>query len=236
MAIPIHWWLGSSFPQWQNILSNQPAESLSFRKTQAAVPERSVTITRQWDIDSIWLGANNLSAIRSSGGFRLSFLPPHSRNLSSDQVVQPHGIDLMHTRHIQLGTFTTANVRFSVFLFFPQTAAGKHKVKASANSLSLERQRDLYDGIILPAAYETLPDYARQEIPSSFDLLYAKSHSFQEKPGTGRWKAEDDGRAYYLTYHVPTQALSGFWSSIVQRANRFTITSRQGEAFPYSVK
>ncbi|KAH7115723.1 hypothetical protein EDB81DRAFT_611081, partial [Dactylonectria macrodidyma] len=222
----------ASFHQWQNLLSNRPSEPLSFCKTQASLPDESITITRQWDIDSIWLGAKDLSAIQDPGGFYLSFMPPHKRNLSTDQVIQPHGLDLAHTRHIHIGSFTTASTRFSVLLFFPRTAAGK-KTSASSNSLSLDRQRDLYDEIILPAAYETLPDHARQEIPSSYDLVYAKSRSYQEKPGSSRWCAEDESRAFHLSYHIPRESLAAFWASVVRRANACTVTTRRGEAFPY---
>lgn len=226
-----------SFHQWQNLLSNRPLEPLSFRKTQNSLPDESVTITRQWDVDSIWLGAKDLAAIQDPAGFHLSFMPPHKRNLSTDQVIQPHGLDLAHTRHIHIGSFTTASTRFSVLLFFPRTAAGgggrRRKTSASSNSLSLDRQRDLYDKIIIPAAYETVPDHARQEIPSSYDLIYAKSRSYQEKPGSGRWGAEDESRAFHLSYHIPRESLAAFWASVVQKANECTVATRQGEAFGY---
>ncbi|RSL77584.1 hypothetical protein CEP52_017704, partial [Fusarium oligoseptatum] len=143
----------ASFPHWQSFLSAQPPEPLSFRKTQASLPHDSVTITRQWDVDSVWFGAKSLSAIRAPNQFRLSFFPPHKSNISTNQVIQPHGLDLAHTRHTCIGTFTTAAVRFSVFLFFPHGA--RSQTQASANSLSLARFRDLYDDIILPAVYET---------------------------------------------------------------------------------
>ncbi|KAF9772899.1 hypothetical protein IL306_009366 [Fusarium sp. DS 682] len=188
----------ASFPQWQSFLSDQPAEPLSFRKTQASLPQDSVTIGRQWDVDSIWFGAKSLSAIRAPSHFRLSFFPPHKSNISTAQVIQPHGLDLARTRHTSIGTFTTTGVRFSVLMFFPN--GGPSYTKASANSLSLERFKDLYDEIILPAIYETLTDHVRQEIPSSYDLLYAKSRAYQEKPGAGRWSAEDESRTFRLSY------------------------------------
>lgn len=224
----------ASLARWQGFLSDQPAQPLSFVKTQDALPEAAVTITRKWDIDSIWLGAKDLGAIQDPSGFHLSFLPPHSCNLSSDQVVQPHGLDLAHTRHIKLGSFTAGSVRFSVLLFFPETSSSPGRcTKVTNNSLSLERQRDLYEEIILPAAYETLPAHTRQEIPSSYDLLYAKSRSFQEKPGSGAWSADDMHRAFHLTYHVPTTALPQLWAAIVQRANQFRVRTKRGADIPY---
>ncbi|WKT46955.1 hypothetical protein QSH57_011860 [Fusarium oxysporum f. sp. vasinfectum] len=48
------------------------------------------------------------------------------------------------------------------------------------------RFKDLYDSIILPAIFETVPDHIQQEMPSSYDLLYAKSRAYQEKPGASR--------------------------------------------------
>ncbi|KAF9766967.1 hypothetical protein IL306_000528 [Fusarium sp. DS 682] len=221
----------ASFPQWHSFLSDKPPEPLSLRKTQASLPHDSVTVERQWDVDSIWLGAKSLSAIRAPGHFRLSFFPAYKSNISTAQVIQPHGLDLAHTRHTSIGTFITAGVRFSVLLFFPNGA--RSYTKASANSLSLTRFRDLYDEIILPAIFETVPDYVRQEIPSSYDLLYAKSRAYQEKPGAGRWSAEDESRAFRLSYSIPASNLAEFWASVVEKANMHRVQTRRGEAVPY---
>ncbi|EXK76443.1 hypothetical protein FOQG_18817 [Fusarium oxysporum f. sp. raphani 54005] len=220
-----------SFPQWQSFLSDQPPEPLSLHKTQASLPHGSVTVARQWDVDSIWFGAKSLSAIRAPSHFRLSFFPAYKSNISTAQVIQPHGLDLAHTRHTSIGTFITAGTRFSVLLFFPN--GGPSHTKASANSLSLERFKDLYDEIILPAIYETLPDHVRQEIPSSYDLLYAKSRAYQEKPGAGRWSAEDESRTFRLSYSIPASNLPGFWASVVERANLHRVQTRRGDAVPY---
>ncbi|KAH7109225.1 hypothetical protein EDB81DRAFT_920811 [Dactylonectria macrodidyma] len=221
----------ASFPHWQSFLSDQPVEPLSFRKTQASLSQNSVTVARQWDVDSIWFGARSLSAIRAPNQFRLSFFSPHKSNISTNQVIQPHGLDLAHTRHTCIGSFTTAGVRFSVFVFFPHGA--RSQTRASANSLSLARFRDLYDDIILPAVYETVPDHARQEIPGSYDLIYAKSRAYQEKPGAGRWSAEDESRAFRLAYDVTASALPRFWASIVERANLHRVQTRRGEDVAY---
>ncbi|KAF6518546.1 hypothetical protein HZS61_002624 [Fusarium oxysporum f. sp. conglutinans] len=221
----------ASFPQWHSFLSDKPPEPLSLRKTQASLPHDSVTVERQWDVDSIWLGAKSLSAIRAPGHFRLSFFPAYKSNISTAQVIQPHGLDLAHTRHTSIGTFITAGVRFSVLLFFPNGA--RSYTKASANSLSLTRFRDLYDELILPTIFETVPDYVRQEIPSSYDLLYAKSRAYQENPGAGRWSAEDESRAFRLSYSIPASNLAEFWASVVEKANMHRVQTRRGEAVPY---
>ncbi|GKU09535.1 unnamed protein product, partial [Fusarium langsethiae] len=105
--------------------------------------------------------------------------------------------------------------------------------KASANSLSLARFRDLYDEIILPAIFETVPDHVRQEIPSSYDLLYAKSRAYQEKPGAGRWSAEDESRAFRLSYSIPASNLAEFWASVVEKANLHRVQTKRGEVVPY---
>ncbi|KAG7402402.1 hypothetical protein Forpe1208_v017241 [Fusarium oxysporum f. sp. rapae] len=201
----------ASFSQWQSFLSDQPAEPLSFRKTQASLSQDAVTIARQWDVDSVWFGARSLSAIRAPNQFRLSFFSPHTSNISTAQVIQPHGLDLAHTRHTIIGTFTTAGVRFSVLMFFPSGAPSQ--TRASTNSLSLARFRDLYDEIILPAVRETVPIHVRQEIPGSYDLIYAKSRAYQEKPG-GRWSAEDESRSYRLAYGIPASVLPQFWAAV----------------------
>ncbi|KAG7402408.1 hypothetical protein Forpe1208_v001976 [Fusarium oxysporum f. sp. rapae] len=221
----------ASFPQWHSFLSDQPAEPLSFRKTQASLSQDAVTVARQWDVDSIWLGAKSLSAIRAPNQFRLSFFSPHKSNLSTDQVIQPHGLDLAHTRHTSIGTFTTAGVRFSVLIFFPNGA--RSQTHTSANSLSLARFRDLYDEIILPAIHETVPDHVRQEIPGSYDLIYAKSRAHQEKPGTGRWSAEDESRSYRLAYGIPASILPQFWAAVVRNANQHRVESKKGDSVPY---
>ncbi|KAF6512985.1 hypothetical protein HZS61_007243 [Fusarium oxysporum f. sp. conglutinans] len=202
----------ASFSQWQSFLSDQPAEPLSFRKTQASLSQDAVTIARQWDVDSVWFGARSLSAIRAPNQFRLSFFSPHTSNISTAQVIQPHGLDLAHTRHTIIGTFTTAGVRFSVLMFFPSGAPSQ--TRASTNSLSLARFRDLYDEIILPAVRETVPIHVRQEIPGSYDLIYAKSRAYQEKPGAGRWSAEDESRSYRLAYGIPASVLPQFWAAV----------------------
>ncbi|KAG6998300.1 hypothetical protein FocnCong_v013534 [Fusarium oxysporum f. sp. conglutinans] len=109
------------------------AEPLSFRKTQASLSQDAVTIARQWDVDSVWFGARSLSAIRAPNQFRLSFFSPHTSNISTAQVIQPHGLDLAHTRHTIIGTFTTAGVRFSVLMFFPSGALRKHEPPPTAS-------------------------------------------------------------------------------------------------------
>ncbi|KAK7578286.1 hypothetical protein V3481_014141 [Fusarium oxysporum f. sp. vasinfectum] len=211
----------ASFPQWRSFLSDRPTEPLSLHKTQASLSHRSVTVARQWDVDSIWFGAKSLSAIRAPSHLRLSFFPAYKSNISTAQVIQPHGLDLAHTRHTSIGTFTTAGVRFSVLLFFPN--GGRSYTKASANSLSLARFKDLYDHILLPAIFETLPDHVQQEIPSSYDLLYAKSRAYQEKPGAGRWSAEDESRVFRLSYSIPSGNLADFWASVVEKANTYRV-------------
>ncbi|KAJ4129437.1 hypothetical protein NW765_016310 [Fusarium oxysporum] len=176
----------TSVSRWEKFLSDRPPEPLSFRKTQASLSSKSVTITRQWDVDSIWLGAKSLSAIR----------PPNR-----------------------------------VLVFFPN--GSRSPTPASANSLSLDRFRDWYDDIIIPAAYETLPDHVKQEIPSSYDLIYAKSRAYQEKPGAGRWTADDESRPFRLAYSVPAEFLSQFWASVVQKANSHRMQTLRGKTIAY---
>ncbi|KAK2617036.1 hypothetical protein QQS21_000130 [Conoideocrella luteorostrata] len=55
---------GTHFPNWPSFLTRQPTEPLSLRKRQAAL-QRPITLTRLWDVDSIWLGATDLAAIRA---------------------------------------------------------------------------------------------------------------------------------------------------------------------------
>ncbi|KAI8648650.1 hypothetical protein NCS57_01476700 [Fusarium keratoplasticum] len=99
--------------------------------------------------------------------------------------------------------------------------------------MSLERQKDLYDRIIIPAACETIPGPALQEMPQRYEIAYAKSRSFQEKPGNKRWRAEDESRSLHLQYAIPTQYLMPFWRSILKHADSFQILNRSGEPVPY---
>ncbi|KAL6406262.1 hypothetical protein AUP68_10433 [Ilyonectria robusta] len=80
--------------QWKEFLSDEPDEPLSFHKTEATLEHGPVHIERRWDVDSIWFGPKSLQAVHKPGIFRLSFMPPFKRNLSTDQVIRPHGLDL----------------------------------------------------------------------------------------------------------------------------------------------
>ncbi|KAH7142255.1 hypothetical protein DER46DRAFT_630894 [Fusarium sp. MPI-SDFR-AT-0072] len=59
-------------------------------------------------------------------------------------------------------------------------------------------------------------------IPCSYDLIYAESRASQEKPGAGRWSAEDE-----------TSALSQFWAAVVRNTNQHCVQNKKGEAIPY---
>jgi hypothetical protein len=215
--------------QWKDFLSDEPAEPLSFRKTEDTLEHGPVRIERRWDVDSIWFGPKSLQAVRKPGIFRISFMSPFKRNLSTDQVIRPHGLDLATTRHILFGSVNTSGIRFDVYLFFPQAS----KTSASRNGLSLDRQKDLYDSIIIPAAFSSISDPLRQELPRSYDIAYAKSRSFQERPEMGRWRAGDDSRACHLQYTLPTDDLGPFWSSVVQKANAFRVQTKTGDSIAY---
>ncbi|KAI5455867.1 hypothetical protein BGZ63DRAFT_429483 [Mariannaea sp. PMI_226] len=222
------------FHQWRSFLSDQPSRPLSFQKSQASLLQSHISVARQWDIDSIWLGAEGLQAIRPPNDFRLSFLPSPTLNLPSDQVIQPHGLKLAKTRHILLGVFNTQCVRFSVFLFFPDAPCDSNlNTSTIKNALSLERQKDFYDQIIIPAAYETLTGATLQEMPRTYEIAYTKSRSYQEKPSSGRWRAEDESRSFHLRYTIPAQNLTLFWQSIVRKANSATISTRSGDTVAY---
>ncbi|KAM5526443.1 hypothetical protein FOXYSP1_21160, partial [Fusarium oxysporum f. sp. phaseoli] len=172
-----------SFPQWQSFLSDQPPEPLSLHKTQASLPHGSVTVARQWDVDSIWFGAKSLSAIQAPVTFDSLFSRLTRATISTAQVIQPHGLDLAHTRHTSIAP-SLLPASASPFFCFPQRRSSHTKASATACLSSDSRTFMMRHP---PAIYETLPDHVRQEIPSSYDLLYAKSRAYQEKPGAGRW-------------------------------------------------
>ncbi|KAJ0130330.1 CocE/NonD family hydrolase [Fusarium oxysporum f. sp. albedinis] len=224
----------SSFQQWKGFLADQPTQPLSFNKSSEALahPDQpALSLSRQWEIDSIWFGAKGLQAIRSPNDFRLSFLPSAALNISNDEVVQPHGLDLARTRHIKLGIFNAHSARFSAFLFFPNAA--KDMTSSTRNALSLERQKDLYDHVIIPAAFEAVSDPCRQELPRTYKIAYAKSRSFQERSENNRWKPEDVSRAVHLQYTIPAENLSQFWNLIAEKANSFRLATKSGELVSY---
>ncbi|KAH7117488.1 hypothetical protein EDB81DRAFT_767268 [Dactylonectria macrodidyma] len=166
--------------------------------------------------------------------FQLTFLPSFALNHSRYQVIQPHGVDIAKTMHTHLGTFNTLSVRFPVFVLFPNAAQGPTSTtSASKNFLSLERQKDFYDQIIIPAVYETIPDPFRQEIPQSYDMVSAKSRSFEEKVGNNRRKSEDQSRALRLQYTLPVQNIALFWHSVVNKANSVVVPTRRVSTVSY---
>ncbi|KAG7419115.1 putative AC9 transposase [Fusarium oxysporum f. sp. rapae] len=78
------------------------------------------------------------------------------------------------------------------------------------NALSLERQQDLYDHIIIPAACEAISDPCRQEIPRTYDI-----------------------EAVHLQYTIPAEDLPLFWTLVVSKADEFQLTTKSGETVPY---
>lgn len=214
----------SYFHLWQKILSDPPAEPLSFRKSQMLLSHYLNTVSRVFDIDSIWYAGLTLGAIRAPNDFRLTFIPRFSLHISTDQVVQPHGLDQAKTRHVLLGYFQTGSICFSVFVFFPSSASSPHSMtSASSNTLSHERLRDFYDQIILPALRESSTDPFCQEIPQSFDIAYAQSRSPQEKPATLGRSLDDENRYSQMSYTIPAKDLSvfGLWSDTRQSSSGY---------------
>ncbi|KJK85498.1 hypothetical protein H633G_10655 [Metarhizium anisopliae BRIP 53284] len=191
-------------------------------------------VLRWWDIDSIRFGGNTLAAIRAPNDFRITFLPRYGLTMSTNQVVQPHGLTMAKIRHVLLGYVQAGRVRFSVFVFFPSSASTTDsKTSASSNTLSHERLKELYDEILLPALRESIRGPFCQEVPQSFDMIYAKSRSFQEKPGMGQWSADDESRPCQLAYTLPATGLSQFWSSFEEKANLFKIRTKRGKLVAY---
>ncbi|KID95328.1 hypothetical protein MAJ_08723, partial [Metarhizium majus ARSEF 297] len=221
--------------QGKRILSDQPALPLSLTKSEAFLARFPITIRRLFDIDSAWFAPLNLGVIRARNDFRLTFLPRFSLHISTDQVVQPHGLSLERTRHVHLGSFQTGPVRFSAFVLFPSSAGSpRSKTSASPNTLSHERLREFYDEIIFPAIREAIKDPFHQEVPQSFYMVYAMSRSSQEKPATGQRSADDDGRSsYQLSCTVPAKDLARFWSLVVKKANLLRIPTKRGENVAY---
>ncbi|KAH7228465.1 uncharacterized protein BKA55DRAFT_545560 [Fusarium redolens] len=67
--------------QWKEFLSDEPAEPLSFHKTEATLERGPAHVKRQWDVDSIWFGPKSLQAVHKPGIFRLSFMPPLTQSV-----------------------------------------------------------------------------------------------------------------------------------------------------------
>lgn len=108
--------------------------------------------------------------------------------------------------------------------------SGSTKSGGLSNALSLDRQRDLYGNTILR---QHMRWSVRQEMPRTFDMVYAKSRSYREKPGTDRWRAEDESRVYQLSYDIPAEDLPLFWQLVVAKANQLRVQTRRGEPAAY---
>lgn len=226
--------------RWEAPLAEPPAK-LSLARSECSVPAHRVQIDRAYDVDSIMLGLKSLGALRADNdSFRLSFNPPYKRSVAGNRVIQPHGLDLGHTRHTLLGTFTTSGgITMEVFLFFPNTNDGKpvkpkrasqKRGVASPYTLSVDRQRDLVDGAVLPALRSSIPALYRQEMPPTYDIARAKSLSYQEKPSTDQWCAEDRSRAIHIRYTVPGRYLDAFWRELKTRCDQVRIPVAKGTA------
>ncbi|PKK42539.1 hypothetical protein CI102_14547 [Trichoderma harzianum] len=215
----------SYFSQCKKLLTppSRP-QRLSIYKDEQTILQHahdSVKISRLWDVNSVWLGATALEAIRPTYKFTISFLPPFSRSITGNQAIQPHGVNLGSTRNIFLGSATGVDFSLSVFVFFPETNSPsapmfKHgQTRKAITALSLDRQRDLVDQAILPAIRKTVPAIWRQELPQSFDMANAKG--------------EDESRALHLRYTLPGSCLAAFWREFTSRCNEIRIP-RHGQA------
>jgi len=222
------------FHKWRDILSNKPTFPLSLQKTQDTLRPSSVSVSQTWDIDSAWFAMKGLGAIRPPNEFRLVLLPRFGHNLTTDQIIQPHGLTLAKTRHVLLGYFQAGSIRFSVFVFFPTSAKSRRsKTSASSNMLSHERLRELYDDIVLPAIRETISHPFKQEIPPTYDMIYAKSRVFQEQPSGSSQNSEHHHRSSQLEYAIPAREASRFWLAFAEKAKAHRITTKRGEQIAY---
>ncbi|KAK4075220.1 hypothetical protein Purlil1_12731 [Purpureocillium lilacinum] len=90
----------------KNLLSHQPTEPLSLRKTQetASAPDhRRAAVGYRQRLDQRRRPCRD----RAPTDFRPPFLPHFSLNLATDPTIWPHGLDRANMRHIPLGTFST---------------------------------------------------------------------------------------------------------------------------------
>jgi hypothetical protein len=224
-------YLGSQFnlksfsggKEWLGKTQNQNLR-LSLQETEHRLPQPHPhrSTPRVWDIDSLWIGATSLAAIGNLLTFRLSFIPSYNRNIHREQIIRPHRLDLARTRHMLLGSFSTNDISFSVLIFFPESniqanRSSHNQPNSEHNFISHQRQEELYDRIILPAARDTVPPTHLQELPTSFQAAYAKSNTQKETP-----MHNPDG-VTRLQYIIPSSCLFAFWQSIVQYAEQVTI-------------
>lgn len=224
--------------EWERFLSDAPRK-LSLQRTESMLPANGIEIERVWDADSFWLGAKGLGAVGRNAVLRLSIIPPFTQSISGEQVTQPHGVNLAHTRHTYLGFFALGGLSFSVFVFFPKTQVLKRSKKSYKGSkpppftLSSERQEDFVDGALLPALRATVPARFRQEVPSTYRIAYARRMSFQEKPATARWRSEDESRASNLRYDIRGRFIESFWDDLCQRCNGLLVQPQDSSQAPF---
>ena len=162
-------------------------------------------------------------------------------------MLQPHGVDLAHTRHILLGTFSIGNMSMDTFLFFPNTNDGRRfqstKQATAAEraagearfTLSYERQKELVDLAILPALRASVPSIHQQELPPSFDIAAAKAQSGRERSGRNH-RANDDHifGNIHIKYTIPGRYIEAFWNELEARWNNTRVsTSPDEDHFAY---
>lgn len=215
---------------WQQQIGPASKLPISLKATERKLQEEySISIDRFWDVDSFWLGATSLAAIRPHIPFSLSLLPPYMRSLSGDQVIQPHGIILGRARHTFLGSFPSQNngLTISVFLFFPEANLSFLDEKYSGKkrfTLSYKRRATLIDKAILPAIHRHVPICYTQEIPPTFDILKAKSQCNQEQLGAQESTGEISGQ-YHLRFTLPGKYLQQVWDDMQERCNSLQVTT-----------
>ncbi|TQV90266.1 hypothetical protein IF1G_11025 [Cordyceps javanica] len=96
-----------------------------------------------------------------------------------------------------------------VFVFLLNTNNGKsakpqrarqQRTAKSPYTLSHERQQDLVNDAILPAVRSSLTALFRQEMPSTFAIAHAKSHSYQEKPAMDQFAYFQNPKLLFQVY------------------------------------
>ncbi|KAK9434606.1 hypothetical protein VB005_09387 [Metarhizium brunneum] len=110
------------FHQCSDFLGDWPNKPLSFRKTQLELLHTTLEISHRWDVDSIWIGAKTLGALKSPNDttFHSAFSP--LPRLITPLIKWSNHMDGALRRqywNIHFGTVDVFNFRFAVFFLSP---------------------------------------------------------------------------------------------------------------------
>ena len=171
---------------------------------------REIRIQRRPDIDSFFCCPNTLAAFR--GGFTLVWRPQYVANITQNQHIRLHNIDIKRTKHALFGHGIHCGAAFPCFIAFPDLPVGGGK----ETFLTEAEQKLWIDDILVPALQASVEEDVAQHSPWSAAEVRYKSKVKREYTA---W-AGDGSRDIAISSHIPEDCLADFWDRILLRCAR----------------